>query len=86
MRDVDAERLHLSVVGAGGWSWLGLSAVLVDALNAVHSSGNLTVRYEEIMSDSGYLDEVLAQGARNAADIADTTLHNVYQAMGFLKR
>lgn len=44
------------------------------------------VRYEEIMSDSGYLDEVLAKGARNAAEIADTTLDNVYQAMGFLRR
>lgn len=38
------------------------------------------------MSDSGYLEEVLAEGARNAADIADATLHNVYQAMGFLRR
>lgn len=44
------------------------------------------VRYEEIMSDSGYLDEVLAEGARKASDIADATLQNVYQAMGFLKR
>lgn len=44
------------------------------------------VRYEEIMSDSGYLDGVLAQGARNAADIADSTLNNIYQAMGFFKR
>lgn len=38
------------------------------------------------MSDSGYLDEVLAKGARNAAEIADATLQNVYQAMGFLRR
>lgn len=38
------------------------------------------------MSDSGYLDEVLAEGARTAADIADATLHNVYQAMGFFRR
>lgn len=38
------------------------------------------------MSDSGYLDKVLEEGARNAADIADATLHNVYQAMGFLRR
>lgn len=38
------------------------------------------------MSDSGYLDEVLREGARNAEDIADATLHNVYQAMGFSRR
>lgn len=47
---------------------------------------HLQVRYEEIMSDSAYLDRVLAEGATKAADIADTTLNNVYQAMGFLRR
>lgn len=38
------------------------------------------------MSDTGYLDQVLAEGASKAADIADVTLRNLYQAMGFLKR
>lgn len=46
----------------------------------------LQVRYEEIMSDSAYLDRLLAEGATKAADIADATLNNVYQAMGFLRR
>lgn len=46
----------------------------------------MQVRYEEIMSDSAYLDRVLAEGATKAADIADATLNNVYQAMGFLRR
>lgn len=46
----------------------------------------LQVRYEEIMSDSASLDKVLAEGATKAADIADATLNNVYQAMGFLRR
>lgn len=46
----------------------------------------LQVRYEEIMSDSAYLDRVLAEGSERAADIADATLNNVYQAMGFLRR
>lgn len=46
----------------------------------------LQVRYEEIMSDSAYLDRVLAEGSKRAADIADATLNNVYQAMGFLRR
>lgn len=44
------------------------------------------VRYEEIISDTGYLDGVLAEGAEKAANIADATLKNVYQAMGFLQR
>ncbi|XP_042488909.1 tryptophan--tRNA ligase, chloroplastic/mitochondrial-like isoform X2 [Macadamia integrifolia] len=44
------------------------------------------VRYEEIMSDSAYLDRVLAEGATKAAVVADATLNNVYQAMGFLRR
>ncbi|KAK7351507.1 hypothetical protein VNO77_11022 [Canavalia gladiata] len=65
-------------------SWGTFKALLTDAvIDHLHP---IQVRYEEIVSDSGYLDEVLAQGARNAADIADTTLHNVYQAMGFLRR
>lgn len=46
----------------------------------------MQVRYEEIMSESAYLDRILAEGATKAADIADATLNNVYQAMGFLRR
>lgn len=46
----------------------------------------LQVRYEEIISDSAYLDGILVEGATKASDIADTTLNNVYQAMGFLQR
>ncbi|TKY74527.1 Tryptophan--tRNA ligase [Spatholobus suberectus] len=65
-------------------NWGIFKALLTDAL--IDHLHPIQVRYEEIMSDSGYLDEVLAQGARNAADIADTTLHSVYQAMGFLRR
>ncbi|CAJ1973921.1 unnamed protein product [Sphenostylis stenocarpa] len=65
-------------------NWGIFKTLLTDAL--IDHLHPIQVHYEEIMSDSGYLDEVLAQGARNAAEIADTTLHNVYQAMGFLKR
>lgn len=38
------------------------------------------------MSDSGYLDQILVEGAEKASDIAEATLQNVYQAMGFLRR
>lgn len=44
------------------------------------------VRYDEIISDVAYLDRILAEGAAKASDIADSTLYNVYQAMGFLQR
>lgn len=44
------------------------------------------VRYNEIISDAAYLDRILADGAAKASDIADSTLNNVYQAMGFLRR
>lgn len=47
---------------------------------------SLQTRYEEITSDPAYLDKILLDGATKAAEIADTTLGNVYQAMGFLRR
>lgn len=65
-------------------NWGTFKIVLTDAL--VDHLHPIQVRYEEIISDSSYLDEVLAEGARKAADIADVTVNNVYQAMGFLKR
>lgn len=46
----------------------------------------LQVRYEEIISDSAYLDGILAEGAKTAAGMADNTLNNAYQAMGFLRK
>ncbi|KAJ0914884.1 putative tryptophan--tRNA ligase [Helianthus annuus] len=58
--------------------------VLTDAL--IDHLQPIQARYEEIMSDTGYLDQILAEGASKAADIADVTVSNVYQAMGFLKR
>ncbi|XP_038897944.1 tryptophan--tRNA ligase, chloroplastic/mitochondrial isoform X2 [Benincasa hispida] len=57
-----------------------LTDTLVDHLHPIQ------VRYEEIISDSAYLDEVLAEGARKASSIADVTVNNVYQAMGFFRR
>ncbi|VFQ90554.1 unnamed protein product [Cuscuta campestris] len=65
-------------------SWGTFKPLLTDALVAhLHP---IQVRYEEIISDSDYLDKVLAEGAKKAADVANVTLHNVYQAMGFSRR
>ncbi|KAL3498520.1 hypothetical protein ACH5RR_041252 [Cinchona calisaya] len=64
-------------------SWGTFKPVLTDAL--IDHLHPIQARYEEIISDASYLDTVLAEGARKAADIADDTLKNVYQAMGFLR-
>ncbi|KAJ1686232.1 hypothetical protein LUZ63_017622 [Rhynchospora breviuscula] len=65
-------------------NWGSFKQILTDAL--VDHLQPIQVRYQEITSDPGYLDGVLSEGARKASEIADTTLNNVYQAMGFLKR
>ncbi|XP_028777844.1 tryptophan--tRNA ligase, chloroplastic/mitochondrial isoform X2 [Neltuma alba] len=65
-------------------NWGTFKALLTDAL--IDHLHPIQVRYEEIMSDSGYLDQILAEGARKASHIADATLQNVYQAMGFLRK
>ncbi|XP_071701709.1 tryptophan--tRNA ligase, chloroplastic/mitochondrial-like [Rutidosis leptorrhynchoides] len=47
-------------------NWGTFKVVLTDALiNYLHP---IQDRYEEIMSDSGYLDQVLAEGANKASD------------------
>ncbi|VAH79175.1 unnamed protein product [Triticum turgidum subsp. durum] len=65
-------------------NWGTFKATLTDAL--IDHLQPIQVRYEEIMSDPGYLDSVLLDGAGKASEIADSTLNNVYQAMGFLRR
>ncbi|PON67856.1 Tryptophan-tRNA ligase [Parasponia andersonii] len=65
-------------------NWGTFKSLLTDAL--VDHLHPIQVRYEEIISDSAYLDLILAEGAAKASDIADATLSNVYQAMGFLRR
>ncbi|XVE97602.1 hypothetical protein REPUB_Repub03eG0033500 [Reevesia pubescens] len=65
-------------------NWGTFKTLLADAL--IDHLHPIQVRYEEIISDSAYLDGVLAEGAMKAAAIADATLNNVYQAMGFLRR
>ncbi|XP_042488913.1 tryptophan--tRNA ligase, chloroplastic/mitochondrial-like isoform X6 [Macadamia integrifolia] len=65
-------------------NWGAFKTLLIDAL--IDHLHPIQVRYEEIMSDSAYLDRVLAEGATKAAVVADATLNNVYQAMGFLRR
>ncbi|KGN60313.1 tryptophan--tRNA ligase, chloroplastic/mitochondrial [Cucumis sativus] len=65
-------------------NWGSFKILLTDAL--VDHLHPIQVRYNEIISDSAFLDEVLADGARKASSIADVTVNNLYQAMGFLRR
>ncbi|XP_077217826.1 nucleotidylyl transferase superfamily protein [Tasmannia lanceolata] len=65
-------------------NWGMFKTLLTDAL--IGHLHPIQVRYEEIISDPSYLDKVLLQGATKATDIADATLNNVYQAMGFLPK
>ncbi|KAM7259106.1 hypothetical protein ACFE04_014847 [Oxalis oulophora] len=65
-------------------SWGSFKPLLTDAL--IDHLDPIQVRHKEILSDPGYLDSVLREGATKASEIADATLNNVYQAMGFLRR
>ncbi|KAF5461644.1 hypothetical protein F2P56_017723 [Juglans regia] len=65
-------------------NWGTFKVLLTDSL--IDHLHPIQVRYKEITSESAYLDRVLAEGATKAADIADATLNNVYQAMGFSRR
>ncbi|KAB5564737.1 hypothetical protein DKX38_004791 [Salix brachista] len=67
-----------------GLNWGSFKPLLTDAL--IEHLHPIQVRYEEIQSDSAYLDSVLEEGAGKAEEIADATLKNLYQAMGFLRR
>ncbi|KAJ6703285.1 hypothetical protein OIU85_029274 [Salix viminalis] len=67
-----------------GLNWGSFKPLLTDAL--IEHLHPIQARYEEIHSDSAYLDSVLEEGAGKAAEIADATLKNLYQAMGFLRR
>ena len=43
----------------------------------------MQVRYQEITAESAYLDKVLTEGADKATEIAEVTIRNLKQAMGF---
>ncbi|CAN0907292.1 Tryptophan--tRNA ligase, chloroplastic/mitochondrial [Linum grandiflorum] len=65
-------------------NWGTFKPILTEAL--IEHLHPIQARYGEIVSDSTYLDRVLDDGAMKASEIADGTLNNLYQAMGFLRR
>jgi tryptophanyl-tRNA synthetase len=46
----------------------------------------IQAKYKEIVEDTGYLDQVLREGQQKAEVVANTTLHRVKNALGFLPR
>eukprot|EP00850_Spirogloea_muscicola_P007156 SM000035S13136 [mRNA] locus=s35:682333:685395:- [translate_table: standard] len=65
-------------------SWGDFKPLLADAVIA-HLEP-VQRRYAEVVADPSYLDGVLANGAERANQIADETLLNVYDALGFAPR
>lgn len=46
----------------------------------------LQSKYKEVIGDSGELEKIMAKGAEDASAVADATLADVRQAMGFVPR
>ncbi|CAM6022884.1 unnamed protein product [Sphagnum balticum] len=65
-------------------SWGQFKPVLTEAL--VMHLQPIQEKYAEVVADPVYLDSILAEGAAKANLIADSTLQNVYNAMGFLPK
>ncbi|KAG2309891.1 hypothetical protein Bca52824_029639 [Brassica carinata] len=62
-------------------SWGTFKPLLTDAV--VEHLSPIQVRYQEITAESAYLDKVLTEGADKATEIAEVTIRNLKQAMGF---
>ena len=68
----------------GAMRWGDFKPALTDAvINHLHP---IQLRYKEVMEEPGYLDAVLAKGAANANSVAEKTVADVRDAMGFLER
>ncbi|GJP46614.1 hypothetical protein CLOM_g5884 [Closterium sp. NIES-68] len=63
-------------------SWGQFKPLLADAL--VAHLEPIQKRYKEVTADAAYLDGVLAEGAARASEIADRTLRDTYDALGFM--
>jgi tryptophanyl-tRNA synthetase len=59
-----------------------LKKAVVEAVNTTLDP--LQERFSELMNESGYLDEILAKGAEKARSMANQTLQQVKEKVGFL--
>ena len=62
--------------------WSEFKPKLADAVIA--SLGPLQTKYTELVSDPGYLEGILGEGAERASAVAEETVKDVKDAMGFL--
>jgi tryptophanyl-tRNA synthetase len=62
--------------------WSDFKPRLTDAL--VAHLGPLQARYAALVAEEGYLDDVLAEGAARAAAVANATLADARDALGFV--
>ncbi len=62
--------------------WGDFKPLLIEGI--ISSLKPIQTKYAEVVKESGYLDQVLANGKEKAADVAFATLKLVKSAMGFL--
>jgi len=62
--------------------WGDFKPLLIETIIATLQP--IQTKYAEVINESGYLDQVLANGREKAAEIAFDTLKSVKSAMGFL--
>lgn len=68
----------------GSMRWGDFKPVLTDAV--VNHFEPIQLKYKETMDEPGYLDAVLAKGADRANEVAEATVADVRDAMGFMER
>lgn len=68
----------------GSMRWGDFKPALTDAV--VEHLSPIQARYAEIMQEEGYLDGVLKRGADAANEVAEKTVADVRDAMGFMER
>ncbi|WP_293769059.1 tryptophan--tRNA ligase [uncultured Corynebacterium sp.] len=64
----------------------GYGHLKVDTADALEAfTTPLKARFDELMSDRGELESILARGAERASEVAQPLVDNVYDKVGFLK-
>ena len=68
-----------------GYEGKGYGSLKVDTAEALEAfTTPLKARYDELMSDPGELETILARGAARAREVAEPVLAEVYEKVGFL--
>ena len=67
----------------GGQQFSAFKQALTDV--AVENLGPIGSEMQRLVADTGYIDGVLADGARRAREIAEPVLQDVYRIVGFLR-